>query len=236
MTRRILIVEDNPDLAFGLRNNLEIEGYEIAVAADGVEGLAAAREGHPDLIILDLMMPGLDGYRVLRALREDGDHTPVLILSARGEEADKVRGFRHGADDFVTKPFSLLELLARVEALLRRASARQDLPSPAAVPEQGEIHQFGDIVVDADRQQVTRGGEPVQLTSREFSLLTALIRRNGAVATRYDLMREVWGHRTAVLSRTVDTHIGELRRKLEADPAHPVHILTVRKSGYRLRP
>jgi two-component system, OmpR family, alkaline phosphatase synthesis response regulator PhoP len=236
MTRRILIVEDNPDLAFGLRNNLEIEGYETAVAADGVEGLAAAREGQPDLIILDLMMPGLDGYRVLRALREDGDQTPVLILSARGEEADKVRGFRHGADDFVTKPFSLLELLARVEALLRRASSREDHPSPAAVPEQGEVHQFGDIVVDADRQQVTRAGEPVQLTNREFSLLTALIRRNGAVATRYDLMREVWGHRTAVLSRTVDTHIGELRRKLESDPAHPVHILTVRKSGYRLRP
>jgi two-component system, OmpR family, alkaline phosphatase synthesis response regulator PhoP len=236
MTRHILIVEDNPDLAFGLRNNLEIEGYETTVAADGVAGLAAARESHPDLIILDLMMPGLDGYRVLRALREDGDQTPVLILSARGEEADKVRGFRHGADDFVTKPFSLLELLARVEALLRRAPARDDHQRAAATPDQGDVHRLGDIVVDADRQQVTRDGEPVRLTSREFSLLMALIRRNGAVATRYELMREVWGHRTAVLSRTVDTHIGELRRKLEADPAHPVHILTVRKSGYRVRP
>jgi two-component system, OmpR family, alkaline phosphatase synthesis response regulator PhoP len=236
MTRHVLIVEDNPDLAFGLRNNLEIEGYETTVAADGVAGLAAARESHPDLIILDLMMPGLDGYRVLRALREDGDQTPVLILSARGEEADKVRGFRHGADDFVTKPFSLLELLARVEALLRRAPSRDDHQRAAPTPEQGDVHRLGDIVVDADRQQVTRDGEPVRLTSREFSLLMALIRRNGAVATRYELMREVWGHRTAVLSRTVDTHIGELRRKLEADPAHPVHILTVRKSGYRVRP
>jgi two-component system, OmpR family, alkaline phosphatase synthesis response regulator PhoP len=233
--RRILIVEDNPDLAFGLRNNLEIEGYEAFVEPDGVAGLEAARRERPDLIILDLMMPGLDGYRVLRALREEGLQTPVLILSARGEEADKVRGFRHGADDFVTKPFSLLELLARVEALLRRAAARAE-PTPAGADAGGtEQYRFGHVVVDAERQQVTRAGEAVQLTHREFSLLLALVRRNGAVASRYELMKEAWGHRTAVLSRTVDTHIGELRRKLEDDPAHPAHIVTVRKTGYRLQ-
>jgi two-component system, OmpR family, alkaline phosphatase synthesis response regulator PhoP len=227
--QRILIVEDNPDLAFGLRNNLEIEGYDITLAEDGVAGLERARDLRPDLIILDLMMPGLDGYRVLRTLREEGNLTPVLILSARGEEADKVRGFRLGADDFVTKPFSLLELLARVEALLRRAT--NDVRKP-----ESEIHRFGDVAVDATAQQVTRAGEAVPLTHREFMLLLALARRPGVVVTRQDLLREVWGHRSAVLSRTVDTHIGELRRKLEPDPAHPRHIITVRKTGYRLQP
>lgn len=224
---RILIVEDNPDLAFGLRNNLEIEGYEIETAEDGVAGLARTRTFNPDLIILDLMMPGLDGYRVLRTLREEGNTSPVLILSARGEEADKVRGFRMGADDFVTKPFSLLELLARVEALLRRAAA--DSPPAGA-----ETFRFGGVVVDATAQRVERNGELVFLTHREFELLMALLRHRGAVATRQELLREVWGHRSAVLSRTVDTHIAELRRKLEEDPSEPRHILTIRKTGYRL--
>ena len=225
--RRILIVEDNPDLAFGLRNNLEIEGYDIAVAEDGLAGLREARASRPDLIILDLMMPGLDGYRVLRTLRDEGNSTPVLILSAKGEEADKVRGFRMGADDFVTKPFSLLELLARVEALLRRSHT----DDRAA----GENYAFGDVRVDAAAQRVMRGGEPVELTDREFSLLLALARREGAVATRQELLLEVWGHRGVVLSRTVDTHVAELRRKLEDDSAEPRHIITVRKRGYRLQ-
>jgi two-component system, OmpR family, alkaline phosphatase synthesis response regulator PhoP len=224
---RILIVEDNPDLAFGLRNNLEIEGYEVTVADDGLKGLERARALQPDLIILDLMMPGLDGYRVLRMLREEGRLTPVLILSAKGEEADKVRGFRLGADDFVTKPFSLLELLARVEALLRRASAE---------PRQEPVtYRFGDIEVDVASQTVARSGEPVQITHLEFTLLMALVARQGAVATRQELLHEVWGHRSAVLTRTVDTHIGELRRKLESDPTQPRHIVTVRKTGYRLQ-
>jgi two-component system, OmpR family, alkaline phosphatase synthesis response regulator PhoP len=227
--QRILIVEDNPDLAFGLRNNLEIEGYDIALAEDGLAGLAQARDLKPDLIILDLMMPGLDGYRVLRTLREEGNLTPVLILSAKGEEADKVRGFRLGADDFVTKPFSLLELLARVQALLRRASTE-------VRPPEAEIHQFADVTVDAAAQRVLRGGDPVQLTHREFMLLLALLRRPGVVISRQELLREVWGHRAAVVSRTVDTHIGELRRKLETDPAQPRYIVTVRKTGYRFQP
>jgi DNA-binding response OmpR family regulator len=226
--QRILIVEDNPDLAFGLRNNLEIEGYEIQVAEDGLAGLERARQWQPDLIILDLMMPGLDGYRVLRTLREEGNSTPVLILSARDEEADKVRGFRMGADDFVTKPFSLLELLARVEALLRRAASdkRQGLT---------EVFRFGDVEVDAAAQRVRRQTDHVVLAPREYALLLALLRRSGAVATRQQLLREVWGHQRDVSTRTVDTHIAELRRKLEDDPTRPRHILTVRKTGYRIQ-
>jgi two-component system, OmpR family, alkaline phosphatase synthesis response regulator PhoP len=226
--QRILIVEDNPDLAFGLRNNLEIEGYEIQTAEDGLLGLHTARRWRPDLVILDLMMPGMDGYRVLRTLRDEGFTTPVLILSAKGEEADKVRGFRMGADDFVTKPFSLLELLARVEALLRRSVAEAKTPTV-------ERYRFGRVAVDATSQRVSRDGRPVQLTHREFELLLALLRHQGAVVSREDLLREVWGHRTTIVSRTVDTHISDLRRKLEDDPAEPRHIVTVRKTGYRLQ-
>jgi two-component system alkaline phosphatase synthesis response regulator PhoP len=222
----VLIVEDNTDLAYGLRNNLEIEGYLVDVAVDGVAGLARARDIRPDLIILDLMLPGLDGYRVLKALRESGDEVPVLILTAHGEEADKVRGFRFGADDYVTKPFGLLELMARVAALLRRSSKA---PRDSAPPE-----SFGDVRVDPASRTVTRRDQPVALTPMEFDLLRALLRRGGAIASRLELLQEVWGHSAAVLTRTVDTHVAELRRKLEDDPSAPRHILTVRKAGYRL--
>jgi DNA-binding response OmpR family regulator len=227
---RILVVEDNPDLAFGLRNNLEIEGYDVVLADDGPSGLSAARTAGPDLIILDLMLPGLDGYRVLRTLREEGRLTPVLILTARGEEADKVRGFRLGADDYVTKPFGVLELLARVQALLRRASL-----APGASPTLGERERFGEVEIDRAARCVTRRGEMIDLTPMEFDLLIALLKRRGAVASRHDLLREVWGYHAAVVSRTVDTHVAELRRKLEDNPAMPRYILTVRKAGYRLQ-
>jgi len=198
----------------------------VEVVEDGSEGLTRARTGGPDLIILDLMLPGLDGYRVLRALRDEGRRMPVLILTARGEEADKVRGLRLGADDYVTKPFGVLELLARVEALLRRTA-----PSGggAAPPE-----RFGAIEIIPASRTVLRDGRPVGLTPKEFDLLLALLQRRGAVATRMELLTEVWGYSAAVLSRTVDTHVAELRRKLEGDPAAPRHILTVRKAGYRL--
>ena len=224
---RVLIVEDNHDLAFGLRNNLEIEGYVVDVASDGPTGLSTARSIRPDLIVLDLMLPGMDGYRVLRQLRDDGLSMPVLILTAKGEEADKVLGFRLGADDYVTKPFGVLELLARVEALLRR--------SRAGVASASAAHEgFGDVHVDASTRTVSRGGQDVALTPMEFDLLIALLRRRGAVASRVELLAEVWGHSSAVMTRTVDTHIGEIRRKLEKDPSTPRHILTVRKTGYRL--
>jgi len=228
---RVLVIEDNPDLAFGLRNNLEIEGYAVEVAADGLTGLDLALRTRPDLIVLDLMLPGLDGYRVLQGLRQNGSTTPVLVLTARGDEADKVRGLKLGADDYVTKPFGLLELLARVEALLRRASSAEPAktePAPDAV-------RFGDVEVHPESRTVLRAGAEVPLTPKEFDLLLALIGRGGRIAGRVELMREVWGHRAAIISRTVDTHVAELRRKLEIDPANPRHILTVRKAGYRFQ-
>ncbi len=228
--KRVLVIEDNRDLAYGLRNNLEIEGYEVDVAEDGPNGLLRARTGAPDLIILDLMLPGMDGYRVLRALREEGRRTPVLILTARGEEADKVRGLRLGADDYVTKPFGVLELLARVEALMRRASVATSAPEAEPL-----VERFGDVEVQCASRTVMRHGQPVPLTPKEYELLLALIRRRGAVASRVELLTEVWGYSAAVLSRTVDTHVAELRRKLEDDLQAPRHILTVRKAGYRLQ-
>jgi two-component system, OmpR family, alkaline phosphatase synthesis response regulator PhoP len=226
---RILIVEDNADLAYGLRNNLEIEGYQVNVSEDGRQGLAEAQRQPPDLMILDLMLPGADGFRVLKTLRDAGARFPVLILTARGEETDKVRGLKLGADDYVTKPFGVLELLARVEALLRRAQP----PDPA---ELREVFRFGEVVVDTATRSVTRAGREVALTPKEYDLLVALIRRKGAVASRVELMKQVWGYSAAVLSRTVDTHVAELRRKLDNDSPEPKHILTVRTIGYRLQP
>jgi DNA-binding response OmpR family regulator len=200
----------------------------VDVAPDGPAGLAAVRRAGPDLVVLDLMLPGMDGYRVLRQLREEGLTMPVLILTARGEETDKVLGFRLGADDYVTKPFGVLELLARVEALLRRSR-------PAAPAPVHPVQRFGEVEVEVSTRSVRRAGRPVALTPMEFDLLVALLRRQGAVASRLELLSEVWGHASDVLTRTVDTHIGELRRKLERDPSTPQHILTVRKAGYRLR-
>lgn len=226
---RILIVEDNRNLATGLRNNLEIEGYEVDVAADGTSGLTLARSSSPDLIVLDLMLPGMDGYRVLRTMREEGIDTPVLILSARSEETDKVLGFHLGADDHVAKPFGLLELLARVDALLRRASAGR------ARSKLAEAVIFGDVQVDPGTHTVRRRGAPVLLRPKEYDLLIALLERNGQVASRSELLEEVWGYSGEVYSRTVDTHVAELRRKLEENAADPRHILTVRKTGYRIQ-
>ena len=228
--KRILVIEDNPDLAYGLRNNLEIEGYEVEVAKDGTKGLTRARAARPDLVVLDLMLPGMDGFRVLRALRDDGISMPVLILTARGEEADKVRGLRLGADDYVTKPFGVLELLARIEALLRRVSA----PRKNGGPPGPTVEKFGEIEVLTPSRTVLRNGAPVSLTPKEFDLLMALLQRDGACITRSELLTEVWGYSAEVMSRTVDTHVAELRRKLEHDPANPKHIITVRKTGYRL--
>lgn len=224
---RVLIVEDNEDLAFGLRTNLEVQGYEVLLATTGPAGLEAARRNQPDLVILDLMLPDLGGIEVLKKLRGDGATVPILILTAKGEEVDKVLGLRLGADDYVTKPFGLMELMARVEALLRRAGTRDDTARAEET--------IGDIEIDRAAQQVRRGGRTVDLTPKEYGLLLALLDRDGAVATRLELMGEVWGHSSAVVSRTVDTHVAELRRKLEDDPARPRHILTVRKTGYRLR-
>ena len=226
---RVLIVEDNPDLAYGLRTGLEIEGYDVQLAENGETGLERARSWHPDLVMLDLMLPGMDGYRVLKTLREGGSDVPVLILTARGEEADKVLGFRLGADDYVTKPCGVLELLARVGALLRRSRMADHRTTNGDAME-----RFGAVEINPASRTVTREGIPIALSPKEFDLLLALVRRRGAVASRVELLREVWGHRVEVMTRTVDIHIAELRRKLEDDPSQPRHILTVWKAGYRL--
>jgi DNA-binding response OmpR family regulator len=225
---RILIVEDNPDLAYGLRTGLEIEGYVVDVAPDGERGVDRAKTWDPHLVILDLMLPDMDGYRVLRTLRDDGREMPVLILTARGEEADKVLGFRLGADDYVTKPCGVLELLARVSALLRRARQADARLST------GNLERFGAVEINAASRTVVRGDTPVSLSPKEFDLLLSLVRRRGAVASRLELLKEVWGYSADVMTRTVDIHIAELRRKLEDDPSKPKHILTVWKAGYRL--
>jgi len=224
---RILVVEDERNLALGLRANLEVEGYEVAVAESGEAALDATAVRSADLIILDLMLPGIDGYEVLSTLRARGVDTSVLILSARAEEIDKVRGFRAGADDYVTKPFGVMELLLRVQALLRRSS-------PASAPV-SSVWKLGDVTVDATQRLIHRDGTEITLTPRAFELLVALLGGAGRTLTRHDLLRTVWGYDGSVTTRTVDAHIAELRRKLEQDPAEPRYILTVHRVGYRLK-
>jgi two-component system alkaline phosphatase synthesis response regulator PhoP len=227
MTSRILIVEDNTALAEGIEYNLRLEGYETQIAESGTDAITMAESWNPDLVILDLMLPGVDGYQVLRSIRGRGSHVPVIILSARGEEADKVRGFRLDADQYVTKPFGVVELLERVAALLRRSAVTGGGQHDKAAV------KFGDVVVDVSSRTVLRNGVPCTLTPKAYELLLALLRREGAVATRKDLLTEVWGYGAFVMSRTVDSHVAELRRKLEAHPAEPRHIVTVWKIGYR---
>jgi DNA-binding response OmpR family regulator len=243
---RVLVVEDNADLAFAVSSALEADGYEVETAGTGPDAVRLAGACCPDLVILDVMLPGFDGFRVLRTLREGGAGTeatevPVLLLTARGAEEDKVRGFRLGADDYVTKPFGAMELLARVGALLRRTRRRAAAGEaaeavPNGVPAGAAAHvveRFGDVEVNRSTRVVRRAGAVVALTPKEYDLLAALLDRKGAVAARLELLREVWGYREEVASRTVDIHVAELRRKLEPRPAEPRHILTVWKVGYR---
>jgi two-component system, OmpR family, alkaline phosphatase synthesis response regulator PhoP len=224
----ILIIEDERDIATGIQANLEIEGYTATVAHTGAEGLRIALAHSPMLIVLDLMLPDLSGFEVLSRLRAAGCNAPVLILSARAEELDKVRGFRTGADDYVTKPFGVMELMLRVRALLRRSAA-------ASTPSLPDVHHVGDAQVDLHRRVVMRDGKEVPLTPRAFELLAALLKKRGMTVTRHELLRDVWGYSSGVTTRTIDAHIAELRRRLEVDSASPQHVLTVWKSGYRLR-
>jgi DNA-binding response OmpR family regulator len=235
---RILVVEDNENLRRGLRDLLELEGFEVVESVDGPQALSVARAAAPDLIVLDLMLPAFGGERVLRTLRDDGSQTPILVLTAKRQEEDKVRALQLGADDYVTKPFGRKELTARIAALLRRAkqagAATEAVAEGARVPGSSDLLvTFGDVTVDARVRAVVRAGKPVPLSPKEFELLLALVRRNGAIATRDELLREVWGYQPDVRSRTVDLHMLELRRKLESDPTRPQHLITVRKLGYR---
>jgi two-component system alkaline phosphatase synthesis response regulator PhoP len=226
---RVLVIEDNRDLAFAVVNALESEGFEVIVAESGPEGVEKAQVVAADVIILDLMLPGFDGFRVLRTLRGNAVETPILILTAKGEEEDKVKGFRLGADDYVTKPFGAMELVARVDALTRRPRLAR---RAAAAP----VDRFGEVQINRASRSVARAGQPVALTPKEYDLLLALMNRRGAVTTRTELLSEVWGYQSDVSTRTVDIHVSELRKKLEKNPAEPQHILTVRKTGYRFEP
>ncbi len=226
MSSRILLVEDNADLAEGIEYNLRLEGYDVRVADNGRIAVDEAKAWKPDLVLLDLMLPEMDGYQVLRHIRQGDRHVPVIILSARGEEADKVRGFKLDADQYVTKPFSIVELLERIAALLRRSARPKDEPQVSRMA-------FGEVDIDLAARTVRRNGEPCALTPKAYELLLALVKRNGAVAGRNELLKEVWGYGAFIMTRTVDTHIAELRRKLESNPAEPKHIVTVWKVGYR---
>ncbi len=222
---RILVVEDNVDLALGLGNNLEIEGYEVLTAHSG-EAALEFKEDSFDLVILDLMLPGLSGIQTLRRWRGCGVTVPILVLTARGEESDKVEALRLGADDYLTKPFGLLELLARVEALLRRCSLNQETTQSTL--------RLRDLEVRSSERIALLGSVPLELTPKEFDLLFALLSARGAAVSRGDLLRRIWGYRDGTQTRTVDTHIAELRRKIEVDPGRPKYIRTVRKMGYRM--
>ncbi len=231
--RSILIIEDNETLALGLRTSLEVEGYKVECITDGNDGLAWLEQHDPDLIVLDLMLPGLNGFEVLRRYRARGGAAAVLILSARDQEVDKVQGFRIGADEYVVKPVGVLEFLARVEAILRRLSSAARGSSDAAA--RIAHHCFSDVVVDLRTRTVTRGGKTVELSPMEFDFLAFLIDSGGDIVSRETLMRQVWRYSLGVTSRTVDQHVARLRNKLEPDPAQPRHLITVRKAGYRFQ-
>jgi DNA-binding response OmpR family regulator len=219
---RLLVVEDEPNLAMGLEDDLKLEGYEVEVARDGAAASERAQEQSFDLIILDVMLPRKDGFEVCRELRRAGLRVPIILLTAKTQESDKVLGLELGADDYVTKPFSPRELRARVKAVLRRYAG-----------ETPETYKFGDAEVDFTRGELRRAGEPVDLTPIEFKLLAAFVRLRGRVLSRDRLLDEVWGRDIALTDRVVDTHITNLRKKIEPQPSEPQYIISVRGMGYR---
>jgi DNA-binding response OmpR family regulator len=221
---KILVVEDEPNMVAGLRDNFEFEGYTVITARDGVEGLQRALEESPDLVVLDVMMPRMSGLEVCKQLRAKRGSIPIIMLTARGQEVDKVVGLELGADDYVTKPFSIRELLARVKAVLRRT---------AVVPKELDQHTFADIEVDLRRCRVRKSGKTIVVSSKEFALLKYFICHSGETLSRDRLLEDVWGYENYPTTRTVDTHLVRLRQKLEPDPEQPQYFLTVHGTGYR---
>ena len=221
---KILVVEDEEAILMLLEDDLTMEGYEVATARDGERGLSMAQEGVYDLVILDVMLPRKDGFEVCRQLRGSGAAVPILMLTAKSQEIDKVLGLELGADDYVTKPFSPRELIARVRAILRRGKAP---------PQRIERYRFGDIDIDFKKFETTRSGRAVDLTAREYALLRFLIEHRDGAVSRFEILEEVWGGEVEVFPRTVDTHVANLRKKLEDDPSDPRHIVGVRSVGYR---
>ena len=223
--RRILVDEDDPSISMGLKMNLEAEGYAVEIAEDGLAGLDRAREGQLDLIVLDLMLPKLNGFEMIKQLRAEQHTVPVIMLSARSSEMDKVMGLELGAEDYVTKPFGLAELLARVKAVLRRDAI--------ARPRAAEVVRSGDLSILVSTRQVMRGTDPVPLTATEFDVLKCLVDASGRVLSRDEILERVWGPGHHGTLRTIDNFMLQLRNKLEPDPSEPVHLLTVRGVGYR---
>ncbi len=226
--KKIFLVEDEPGLVLTLTDRLESEGYAVESAREGGEALKKAAESPYDLIVLDVMLPGKSGFDVCRELRSRGSSTPILFLTARGEVADKVVGLKLGGDDYLTKPFDMMELTARVEALLRRGAASG--PPEGASPLR---YSFGDVEIDFRKAEVTRGKAPVELSALEFKLLKYFIENRGATLSREELLSRVWGYDAAIHSRTVDVHVSGLRQKIEPNPARPQYVVTVHKLGYR---
>jgi two-component system alkaline phosphatase synthesis response regulator PhoP len=224
VTKRILVIEDEPQMLLGLRDNLELEGYEVVTAADGEDGLAKAISTAPDLVILDVTLPRKNGFEVCRELRARANPTPVVMLTARSQETEKVLGLELGADDYVTKPFSISELLARVRAVMRRAGGR---------PSGLETCRIGDIEIDFRTHQAHRAGQRIDFTAREFDLLRHLVAHTGQVVTREQILNQVWGYEESPTTRTIDNFVAKLRQKIEKAPHEPEHILTVHGAGYK---
>ncbi len=221
---KILVIEDDPSILLGIRKNLEYEGFEVLIARDGEQGLEMAFDAKPDLILLDIMLPKMNGYEICRAVRKHEPAVPILILSAKDQEADKITGLNLGADDYITKPFSVKELVARVKAAFRRTRALEGEEAP---------YRFGDVEVDYAGRVVRVKGEPAECTPKEFELLRFLIRNKGRVVSRDQILNKVWGYDYYGTPRTIDNFVQKLRMKVERDAANPDHILTVRGIGYK---
>jgi DNA-binding response OmpR family regulator len=224
MKARILVVEDEPTIATGLQDDLELENFTVEVVGDGIVALQRILQEEFDLILLDVMLPGMDGFEVCREVRLKGNHTPIIMLTAKAQEVDRVVGLELGADDYVTKPFSRRELIARVKAVLRRGRERSKL---------GGIYRFDDITVDFDRFEVLRLGKKIDLTAMEFKLLRVFLEHRGQVLTIDELLQEAWGREAVLTDRVVYTHVNNLRNKLEEDPSDPQFLIGVRGIGYR---
>ncbi len=222
----ILVVEDDPAMSVALRDGFEFEKYRVDMAADGEEGMRLASRGEYDIIILDVMLPKKSGLDLCKELREKGNSTPVIMLTARGQEIDKIVGLNLGADDYVTKPFSFIELLARVEAVMRRAHRRHG----------GDHASFGDVTLDFRTYQATKCDQPLELTPREFSMLRYFLDHPNEVISREALLNHVWGYDPSAFTRTVDTHVARLRQKIEPVPAEPRHLITIHRVGYKFVP
>jgi two-component system alkaline phosphatase synthesis response regulator PhoP len=224
--KKILIIEDDPGIQLSLKDEFESEGFNVKVADDGLTGLEMTRQNPPDVIILDLMLPYLNGYEICKKLRQEGNDVPIIILTVKDQEVDKVLGLELGADDYVTKPFSLRELLARVHALLRRSAEK--------IPE-SSVFCIGETTFDLKKYEALKNGKEIEYTTLEFNILKLLFERRGQAVTRYDFLNRVWSeNNTVVTERTIDSHIANIRQKLEDDPANPRYIISIRGVGYKL--